>query len=94
MRDYLGAIRLLLPSNLPFHQPQQLRRFHPEAAGEVKQGIQGRALLATFQLPDVVPVVAGLVSKGVLGTALFLAEAPKHHAKGSLGAGGPPAPGC
>jgi hypothetical protein len=89
-----GYFRLFLSRNLPLHQPQQLRRFHPEAAGKVKQGVQGGALLAAFQLSDVIPMVAGLVGKRILGIPFFLPESPKHHTEGSLGAGGPSAPGC
>jgi len=87
-------MRLLLPRQFPLHEAEQLGRPHPEAAGEVKQRVQGWALLPSLQLPNVVPVVAGLVRKGVLGAPLFLPESPKHGAEGSLGAGGPSAPGC
>jgi hypothetical protein len=88
------AIRLFLPSNLAFHESKQLGWLHSEAASEVKQGVQGGAFLATFQLSDVVPMIARLVGKGILGAPLFLPEPPKYHAEGSLRAGGSSAPGC
>jgi len=87
-------IHLSLSRHLAFHKPQQLRRLHPEAAGKIEQGIQGWAFLAAFQLPDVVPVIPGLVREGILGASLFLPKPPKYRAEGSLGTGGPPAPGC
>lgn len=87
-------IRLLPLGNLAFHESKHLGWLHSEASSEVKQRIQGRALLPALQLPDVVPVVAGLVSEGILRTPLFLPELPKHRTEGGLGTGGAPAPGC
>jgi hypothetical protein len=90
----VAALPLLRSRDVTFHEAQQLRWFHAEAACKIKQCIQRRAFLPAFQLPDVVPMIAGLVSKGVLGAPLLLAEPPKYRAEGSLGAGGSPAPGC
>jgi len=71
-------------SQLPFDALQQLRGADIEHFRQIKQCGQGRTLLASFHLADIVAVVSSPVSERILRVSSLFSELSKDNSERSL----------